>query len=194
MLSLKAFAETIQYEGIYSNRLDDGETVYGIARNYWPKERNIWETVDKLKMRMSTQDMVVELDRLFRQEDEWFRDSIYEFYDRNFWDYINLDSVADISEEIAAYVFDTGVNMGAVTAAMMLQQTLNYLNRNERFYMDLVVDGKIGPRTLDSLKVSFKLDNDLVLKVLTMVRGREYLDLFEKKKSNEVNVGWLRRV
>jgi lysozyme family protein len=125
-------------------------------------------------MRMSIQDMVVELDRLFRQEDEWFRDSIYDFYDRNFWDYINQDSVAEVNEDVAIYVFDTGVNMGAVKADRMLQETLNYLNRNERFYMDLVVDGKIGAWTLDSLRIALKVDDDdLIMSVLRMVRGRD---------------------
>ena len=65
-------------------------------------------------------------------------------------DTINGDDLPD--QEIANWLFDVGVNASPRRAGRYLQKALNLLNRNERDYPDLKVDGSIGVMTISIMK------------------------------------------
>jgi len=67
------------------------------------------------------------------------------FYKENYWDKFLGDEIN--SQEIADEIFDTSVNMGVERAVKFLQKALNYLNRDELLYLNLVVDGSIENNT-----------------------------------------------
>jgi lysozyme family protein len=186
----ESFQSMLRLEGIYSNRIDDGETVYGISRNYWTK-LPMWHTVDEITR--SHRDPIPKLKALFEEKKEFYNDIKY-FYQANFWDVNNLDSVNAITQQVAEYVFDTGVNQGTGFAATMLQNGLNFLNRNQIRYRDLFVDGKIGPRTLAALKECIRTDEARLLKVLKILRGERYLDILRRRPWDEQYIGWIDRI
>jgi lysozyme family protein len=71
---------------------------------------------------------------------------VLDIYRRRYWD----DDIPD--QEIAEELFGTGVNCGMPVVKKFLQRTLNVLNAKRMKYPDLVVDGVVGPRTIDALR------------------------------------------
>jgi lysozyme family protein len=79
---------------------------------------------------------------------------VREFYRDVFWHPIAGDKLSEQSPAIAMKVFDVAVNVNHVRASEWLQTALNLLNRNQRLYRDLLVDGDIGQKTLETLRVA----------------------------------------
>ena len=146
---LEAYNITMGHEGGYSIDPDDagGETYKGISRRYNPQWGG-WEIIDTMKDHAEFPSVLNKLPQL--------QDSIHDFYKKYYWDSNKLDEVQD--QPIADEMFDTAVNMGRSRAAKFLQETLNYLNRNERLFDDLDVDGHIGPASLRAL--NYIMEND----------------------------------
>lgn len=124
------------------------------------------------------------------------RETAVAIYRRLYWDRPNFSAVALIAPNIAAELFDTGVNMGPAVAATFLQRMLNALNRGGRDYDDLVVDGAIGPATLGALRRYFQVrgkDAEIVLmRGLEALQGHRYITLAEAKTSQQAFLfGWL---
>jgi len=176
----KAFDITMGHEGGYNNDPDDvgGETYRGIARNYHPHWSG-WNIIDDTKPHIDH----VQLDPHVR-----------EFYETKFWDVNLLDNFD--SQDIANEMFDTGVNMGSGRAARFLQECLNYLNRDERWFKDLVVDGNIGNASLFALnKVLDNGDEEILLIMLNVCQGRHYMEYMRKSPTQEKYArGWFSRV
>ncbi|WP_416440454.1 glycoside hydrolase family 108 protein [Leeuwenhoekiella sp. A16] len=160
-----AFEQLIGIEGGYVNDPADrgGETKYGISKRAFPNE-NIKElSLDRAK-------------------------SIYYTY---YWNsrYMDLDK---FDYSIALELFDTAVNMGVRTASRMLQEALNLLNRNQRNFKDLHIDGRIGPATLSAYS---KVDKDILLKVLNGLQFTKYRDIvFANPAQEKFFNGWMKRV
>lgn len=114
---------------------------------------------------------------------------------REYWDVMLLDEVASISGGIAAEMFDTGFNTGPVRAVSMLQRSLNALNRQEKDYDDMLVDGKAGPRTLAALAVFTSRRRHGVKVMLRALNGLQlefYMSLTERRKKDERFLyGWI---
>lgn len=124
------------------------------------------------------------------------RETAVAIYRRLYWLKPRFDAVADRAPLIAAELFDTGVNMGASTAAGFLQRALNALNRGARDYADIPVDGRIGPATLAALdgflKQRGRTGETVLLKAIEALQGERYLRLAEGRPSNEAFLyGWL---
>mgnify|MGYP001259337838 FL=1 len=105
--------------------------------------------------------------------------------------------VLELSERIAAELVDTGVNMGPAVATMFLQRSLNALNRQQRDYPDIAVDGACGPRTLAALRAYLAKrgteGETVLLKALNCLQGERYIDIAERRpKDEEFVYGWLR--
>lgn len=179
---LAAYQRAMAHEGGYSNHPADkgGETYKGIARKFHPSWDG-WMIIDAYKKNNSikalTDDM--ELNQL-----------VYEFYEEKFWNSNRLGELK--SQDIANELFDTGVNVGKSKAARMLQIALNLLNRNEKDYADIKVDGVIGPNTI-SLTNSYPRP-EVLLKVLNGIQFSHYMAICQKDPSQEVFFqGWLKR-
>ncbi|QDP59433.1 MAG: putative glycosyl hydrolase [Prokaryotic dsDNA virus sp.] len=169
--------ETIDKEGLYSNDpLDSGgATKYGITER---TARQYGYTGRMKDLPLSTaRDIYV---------------SVY-FYKPN------LDLLLPHSRLITKEVFDTGVNCGTPTAVKMLQRCLNGLNRQERDYPDIVVDGVMGSRTKASLTYFLESRGSqegekILFNLLNSVQGEYYLSLVEDNQKNEHFLyGWLRK-
>jgi lysozyme family protein len=70
-----------------------------------------------------------------------------------YWDKLHLDDIAAMSGEIAFELFDTNFNMWAGAAGKFLQRALNALNQEGRDYPDVSVDGVIGTKTVQALRL-----------------------------------------
>lgn len=119
-----------------------------------------------------------------------------EVYRRIYWLRPGFDRVAVHAPELAAELFDTGVNMGPGVAAGFLQRALNALNRGARDYADVPVDRSIGQATLEALKQFIGHRGSggevVLLKAIEALQGERYLSLAERRPANEAFLyGWL---
>jgi len=183
----KAFYKTLGHEGGYVNDKDDagGETYMGVSRVYNPTWSG-WDMIDDLKRKPG-------FPRILDDNDE-LQNAVQEFYELKYWDVNRLDEVT--SQALAEEMFDTGVNMGVARAATFLQEALNYLNRNEVMYKDLVTDGKVGAMTLKALQMIIdKKDEEILLKIMNVLQGMHYINYMKKSPTQEKYArGWFKRV
>lgn len=160
----KAFDELIGIEGGYVNDPTDrgGETKYGISKRSYPNEDIRGLTLQRAK----------------------------EIYYKDFWQKTGADRVYD--DKISNELFDTGVNMGVGTATRFFQQALNLMNRNQRDFPDLVVDGILGVKTFRGYD---KVDKSILLKVLNGLQFCRYKEICERDPSQEKYFnGWMKRI
>lgn len=173
-------------EGGYANDKDDkgGETYRGITRNFnsdWPG----WKIIDSVKVRA---DFPKCLD-----SNEELQQLVKKAYKEKEWAGIKGDQIKN--QAIANEVYDNAVNMGIATSIEYLQRTINILNRNQKIYPDIKVDGKMGNKTLMALNVCIKSNGtNRVLNVINAYQVSHYLNLMEKNPVNEKYVGWFDRV
>ena len=186
-----AFDETMQFEGGYANDPDDkgGETYRGISRKYhgtWPG----WKIIDEFKTR-SPQTFSEELDKHSALQEQ-----VKTFYRETFWRAIHGGELTD--QHIANELFDTGVNQGSATAVKYLQESLNLLNRNQKNYPDIQIDGTMGSQTLESLAQFIELEtgrSDALLKLLNLFQGFRYVERARQDPTQRKFMrGWLTRV
>lgn len=120
-------------------------------------------------------------------------------YLKQYWERPGFGKVYNVSPDIAAELFDTGVNMGPSVASKFLQRSLNVLNREKRDYFDIVADGQIGGETLSALMAYLgkrgEAGETRLLRALNALQGARYIELAELRSANETFVyGWLDRV
>jgi len=179
-----AFSKTLKHEGNYSNHPNDrgGETWKGVARRLWPEWKG-WSFVDEMKKQPDFPNNLTESLELDRY--------VKDFYKENFWDRFKGDLFE--GQDIAEEVFDTGVNMGMKRAIKFLQEACNLLNRCERDYADMPIDGIVGATTLDVVNSHPRPKN--LLKLLNVLQAMQYVKLARESESQEVFLnGWLNRV
>lgn len=117
-------------------------------------------------------------------------------YKRKYWHRPGFDKIAQRAPQIAAELFDAGINMGTATATAFLQRALNALNRNGNDFHDLAVDRVIGTRTLAALDAFLRkrgCQGETVLrKAIDALQGARYIKLAESRPANETFLyGWL---
>jgi lysozyme family protein len=117
-------------------------------------------------------------------------------YRHRYWEAPGWPAVASRAPALAAELFDAGVNMGVGTAAIFLQRALNALNRGARDYADVILDGRVGARTLAALDGFLArrgaAGEGVLIKAVQALRGERYLSLAERRPANEAFVyGWL---
>lgn len=177
LLKRKLIAEVIQREGGYSNRPEDrgGPTNWGItlatARDHGYEG----------DMRALPRSLAAKI------------------YAGRYWTSLKLDQVAEISTELAAYLFDWGVNSGPGTAAEYLQRQLNVLNNRGALFADIAVDGAVGPGTLAALASYAKVRGFFGVSLLADTINAERIvfcrRLAERDEEQETFAyGWFSRV
>jgi len=117
-----------------------------------------------------------------------------EIYHKEYWIKPNFHRIADLNEEVAKELFDTGVNVGVVLAAKWLQRSLTVLNKEGKLYDDLVPDGQIGFKTLEALSayLHHRRTPDVLIKAMNVLQGYHYISLAERREKDERFVyGWL---
>lgn len=124
------------------------------------------------------------------------RDAAVVIYRRLYWLRPGFDAVHARAPRLAAELFDTGANMGPAVAATFLQRALNALNRGQRDYPDLALDGAVGRATLRALDAFLltrgRSAEEVLLKAVEALQGERYLRLAERRPANEAFLyGWL---
>lgn len=180
-----SYSITKKIEGGYANSKNDngGETYKGIARKFW-SEWSGWKIIDSYKKTYSNFEQMLE-------HDSNLQSAVLAFYKQNFWNELSLDSITD--QAICDEMFDTGVNCATSVAAMFLQRALNVLNCNGKKYPDILVDGKIGPKTIQL--VNNHPNPKALFKVLNVLQGAKYVAIAENNPTQEeFMLSWLSRV
>ena len=179
----KAFEITMGHEGAYSFDMDDagGETYMGISRKYNPSWEG-WKLIDTVSDK-----------KMIQIECPSVMNHVRSYYKKMYWDRFLGDSIDN--QAIANEMFDTAVNMGVARAAMFLQKGLNYLNRNESTFKDLVVDGFVGEFTLRMLFMLDIDDQEVLFKIMNVLQGQHYLEYMNKSPIQEKYCrGWFKRI
>jgi len=183
----EAYLMTLDFEGGYNNDPEDagGETYKGISRVYFPDWRG-WVFIDAYKSNPRFPETAY--------NDGTIDNMVETFYKEHFWNLFWGDKLSD--QAIANELFDTGVNQGVHTAIEYLQKGLNVLNRNQKNYPDIVVDGVFGNNTLSALKSYLAINNNsFLLKVMNILQGAHYIEKMTESPLQERNAfGWLKRV
>jgi lysozyme family protein len=111
-------------------------------------------------------------------------------YLRDYWNRMLLDKVDD--PDIAMELFEQGVNLGTSRAITHLQNSINIISEAP----GVMVDGVIGPETLDAVNKIAKTDKkEALLKCLNGYQFSHYLGLVENDLSQKrFLVGWLKRI
>jgi len=186
-----AYGETEIREGGYVNDPVDkgGETHRGVARKFnadWPG----WPVIDQIKA-----DHPDDFKERINANDE-LADLAKALYRKRYWAPIRGDEIPN--QHIANKVFDTGVNQGVARSIRYLQEGLNLLNRNQKNYADVEVDGKFGNQTMKALQALLKLENDqpdYLLKALNLLQASFYIDIMQRDPTQQRFArGWLNRV
>jgi lysozyme family protein len=119
-----------------------------------------------------------------------------EIYRRIYWLAPHFDRVAGPAPQIAAELFDTGVNMGPAVATGFLRRALNALNRGAADYPDIAAAGIVDDGLLAALTAFLArrgpFGETVLLKAIEALQGERYLDLAERRPANEAFLyGWL---
>lgn len=167
------------------NSADRGlETFKGIARKYWGTWKG-WVIIDALKSKPGFPGTAL--------ADPVLNQLVREFFKVNFWEPLRLSQIKN--QAIKNELFDTAVNIGVNPAGKMLQRSINYLNRNQKNWQDIEVDGKIGPKTLLTLSAMIELDQRHVFNLLNILQGAHYVGILDRERSQEDFIrGWMERV
>ena len=176
----EAYNTTMQHEGGYSFDPDDvgGETYKGISRAYNPSW-NGWIIIDDLKADHRWPENLIDDVKDVRELNE----KVELFYKLKYFDPYRGD---EMSVGLAMEMFDTSVNMGVGRAVKFLQIALNVLNRDERYYGDMVEDGMYGNTTHRCLQTYIETDTIyLLLKVLNVLQGNHYINYMKKSPTQE---------
>ncbi len=113
-----------------------------------------------------------------------------------YWDVMKLDDIAALSEPVALEMFDTGFNAGTSRSGKFLQRALSALNRLQRDYPDVVVDGAVGNRTISALKTFLDkrgaAGETVMLRTLNGLQLAFYVGLVERREKDEKFLfGWI---
>jgi len=120
-----------------------------------------------------------------------------QIYHDHFWAWMHLDEVHAIAPPVACELFDAGVNVGRRRVWRWLQRSLNALNRRERDYDDIAVDGWPGDQSLRALRgyIEDRPEGGPVLaSLLNALQARHYLTLVEARPKDEAFMyGWVKQ-
>ncbi|MDE1917647.1 MAG: hypothetical protein KGJ57_18290 [Sphingomonadales bacterium] len=119
-----------------------------------------------------------------------------EIFRKRFYEAVGLPLIADLAPALTAELLDVSINMGADTPGRFLQRLLNVMNRRQRDYRDMLVDGRIGPMTAAALTSFLKLrgavGETVLIKGIEILKGSKYVALAENDESQEDFIfGWL---
>jgi len=184
---LKAYNAVIKgYEGKYANNPNDRgkETYKGVSRRAHPHWRG-WKNIDGLKGSIHFPAIL--------EDDADLQKMVLEFYEENYWNRINGNEIPlqDVAEEI----LDMAVHAGVEKAVEHLQRALNLLNRKEKYYKNLLVDGLLGTNTMQTLmRCIYSGQSRRLFNVLNLYQGKFYIEIMEHSEDQEEFIGWFERV
>ena len=184
---LVAYTKLGPKEGGYVNNPSDTgkETWKGISRVHHPRWSG-WILIDEAKNNPHFPDVLDNLPAL--------EDAVKSLYREEYWNRIRGDDIPQ--QDIADELFEAGVNCHPSNAVRFVQTAVNVLNRNQKLYLDIDVDGTMGRNTLGAIQDCIKSRSvRLLLKIMNQAQGNYYMDLLIRKPDQEVfAVSWFSRV
>lgn len=180
-----AYNKVMIDEGGYVFDKDDpgGETYKGISRVHNPNWDG-WKIIDGYKSRYDFPNCL--------EADQDLQYLVKFYFKKKYFDPYLGDQ---LDEAIAEEMFDQAVNLGVQKAIEHLQRSLNILNRNQRDYEDIKVDGIFGQNTLKAyLKCVSVRGAKLLFNVLNIYQGKRYIELMEASQVKEKFIGWFNRI
>lgn len=170
-------------EGGYVNDPTDrgGETYSGISRKWFPKWAG-WKIVDSYK----ANGKLAELDK-----DVALKALMHAFYEVEFWNKLQLPAVD--SKSIANEIFEMAVNIGMKPAVEIAQEAINLLNKAEKLYKNIEVDGDLGDTTIRHLNKYANNEKPLI-RTINGLQFERYTEICRNDESQEKYfLGWLTR-
>ena len=174
-LTKYAIDKLLQHEGKYSNDQSDrgGETYCGITRKNFP-DLKLWELLAQ------------------GQPEEVLMLHVYRFYEE-WWHSIGAELISD--NKLSVEYFIASVNCDKSRAVKMMQRSLNYLNRNQKDYPDVSIDGVFGNKTFEAVSALKKKRGLGVLrKMFNVMLGIHYTNIWDNDISQRGYVGWADRL
>src|SRR5262249_3036620 len=116
-----------------------------------------------------------------------------------YWQPLRLDEIAQYSQRLATELFDINFNMWSPAAGTWLQRALNALNREQKDYADVKVDGQVGVQTILALKAyaARRPGGEGQQVLLTLVLSQRVADYLRqataRQQSEEFLYGWVLR-
>lgn len=183
----QAYAITAAHGGGYVDATVDrgGETYRGIARVHHP-DWSGWKRIDAQRRKRGFANSL--------NTDRTLQNNVRAFYRRAYWDRFQGDDIGD--QAVANALYDTAVHVGVRRAVRFLQSSLNLLNRKQRDYEDLIVDGLFGAKTLSTLDKLLKRDHssDSLVKMINIQQGARYVEIMAGDTGQERFArGWIKR-
>lgn len=182
-----AFDRTLKHEGGYSNIPEDKgkETYRGISRRWYP-EWDGWDIIDDYKTVHSLPTLNSALAR-----NKSLAAKVRDFYKSEYWDPLHCEGME--SQMVVNELYDTAVLMSKHRAVKILQRGLNALNKNEAFYADITVDGRMGAKTLQTLQDCLvHNDETLLVKIQDGLQLARFIDNMDKDPEQEHFArGWI---
>ncbi|HJA75428.1 MAG TPA: surface-binding protein [Candidatus Desulfovibrio gallistercoris] len=194
---LTAYAPLARYEGGWCNDPADrgGETYAGIARNFFPAWPG-WAVIDAARAHPSFQQGAAAFSRHLAALPD-LSNAVRDWYRTEWWDRLGLGS---LPQALANEIFEQAVNLGKGGAGRLLQRVINAFNWDKAhkrpLFPDLVVDGAIGPRTLDGLALLLRARTNeaALVHALNCMQGAHYINIAAGKSSQRrFTDGWLTR-
>lgn len=107
-----------------------------------------------------------------------------------FHEYATKPGFVSFPSQVAAELFDTGVNMGTATATKFLQRAVNALAGS-----GIAVDGKMGPATRSAVNTYLQSRGnavDILVKALNGLQCTRYIEIVEANPSQRKFInGWI---
>lgn len=181
-----AYKITSRAEGGYANNPSDkgGETYKGIARKIHPDWKG-WPVIDSIKNRVGTTAKAIDS---AAEKNVSLQGLVLSFYKIIFWNELNLDLIDD--QQMANELYDTGVNMGIGRSGLFFQKVLNVSSKTQ-----LILDGKVGPKTILVFNNLSQSDKHMVWKLFNCLQGEKYISICEADPSQEIFLrSWASRV
>ena len=124
-----------------------------------------------------------------QEEQSRLSDAVRDWYRTEWWDRLGLGS---LPQALANEIFEQAVNLGKGGAGRLLQRVINAFNWDKAhkrpLFPDLVVDGAIGPRTLDGLALLLRSrTSEAPLSMLSTVCRAHTTSI--SRRANPRNVG-----
>jgi lysozyme family protein len=116
-------------------------------------------------------------------------DIVQAIYFKEYYAGPGFDKIAKFAPALASYLFDIGVNTGPATAVKYLQTAISIVGP-----LEVVVDGKLGPKTINVLWNLAPNRRDAVFRVVGLLHGTHYLNIVKNRPDQkQFLVGWLKR-
>jgi lysozyme family protein len=184
----RSYERMILFEKGYVFDPDDagGETIDGISRKFNP-DWSGWGIVDSFK---NIANFPINL-----AKSSELQTLIKEFYCVNYWNKFNGNLIDGTKQIVADELLECGVNMSLNTSVKYLQNALNCLNSNGKLYVDLIVDGDCGNKTIDILNKLKQSDVYFVYVMMNIQQGNHYMEIMKSNETQEKWArGWLNRI